>query len=533
MSDNQLWTRMLHRPTRPQVLKKYPPCETFIPDPTFIPDFSPSIFPDNTTFNTTLPSDAFSSQTKEKNSFDNSCLDFADYVLETLEKIVSTTSSCKSQDTLGGTEDENRWYDRKKALQYEQELELERAKVLERYKLILSSEREKAHKAAFENNVLDHSELKAHETNKYAEFKAALEGELEAKREKVKKIRDHDRFVHEKFGKTFETKLMQKARLYNLSEACELKDGKPDNGFPGSGSDVNGQKPERERAISIPLKITSAFSENFPTHVDSSPNPLEKISIEKLCQTCHQSETVDSPDVEGSSPDGSCDCTTQELSTLIHMDENGKACFEKIEVVHKPILKSRFNNPEWKKGGERFRLVDTTKSRVSSHVEESGMRRKDFVKKDLTGSGARRKSLLYPRRALKGKDEQERRDCHASVIKNFKSHSMGNKDKFSRINAHDAVTGKNVLVIENAVLISLTPSLTQMSVPTMLSENAVLHYGNQTDSDIGKVMLREMRRLKCMGESSMVCKDALFPLFQSRNMDLKANDRPMKDNEQA
>lgn len=507
LSDSQLWTRMLHRPTRPQVLKKPPPNDVTNPNPLINPESLPSYIPDFPAF----PTETLDSNLKGKYAPDNSTIDFAEYVLETVEKIVSSTSA-RSQDTLSA-DDEDRWYDRKKALQYEKELEMERIKVFERYKFILSSDKEKAYWSIFENNGMDRTEMKNCDGQKYADFKAALEEELAAKREKVKKIREQDRLIHEKFGKTYETKQLLRTRNCGLGEIKETRENKIEKTLTEISADGNELKLEMKDSLEDELSSKSRTPNHLPKNDLDLCFFTASTSAGPVTQNCQINPIPCLSEVEDFSPtptsDKACDWTTQELSELSVSNAEPDAAKKVTETPksNAQMVKSKSPSSEWKRKAERFRLKNFTKPKFALAVNDTGMKRRDTGKKEPISTGLRRKSL-YGKKDTKVKEDKQKDSC-MSETSSSSSKSQAPLGKANNV-------GKKTLVKENVVLISLDPlHSTPEEASAQPSEKQILKYADQTDSDISEVMLREIRRTSCMGAISMICKDELFPVLQS------------------
>ncbi|KAJ1522064.1 hypothetical protein ONE63_002379 [Megalurothrips usitatus] len=515
LSDSQLWTRMLHRPTRPQVVKKTTPSEVLDPDPSLHPVCNPSPMPDFSTLPPLFPLEASDSNCKEKSVLDNTSLDFAEYVLNTVKKIVSVTSA-KSQDTLIFGEDEDRWYDRKKALQYEQELAMERIKVFEKYKFVLSSERERAYRAIFEINGLDCPDMKSPDAQKYSEFKATLEEELAAKREKVKKIREHDRLVREKFGKTCETKQLLRARQFGSIEVNDHK-GQQFENSPVELVD------DGKEFISPPNKIPVMTPDNVHLN-DSLEACLETVNVlddkipqdstkaghfgfEKYCET----------------PVKSFDGANQELSACSNVEGLVKSTSgrKSVDEYKSHTQKPKCASSDWKRKGERFRLKDLAKAKLVGEVNDSGMRRKDLSKKETAGSALHRK-CVYRKKDIKVNEEKKQGTLVSEPNNtNLKSKAGVSKDEKGFLLCYNHNPAKGQLVKENVISFSLN-TISQASKLADVSGNEILQYGNQTDSDIAEVMLREIRRSNCA--ESVICRDELFPVLQFNANKKSGND---------
>lgn len=516
LSDSQLWTRMLHRPTRPQVLKKTLQHETTNPNLPNIPVSNSSYIPNCTNFVSPLPFEVLDSSL-DKIMLESNCRNFSNYVLETIGKSVSLTSA-KSEDTVGGVDNLDRWYDRKKALEYEQELETERVKVFEKCKFILSSEKEKAYKSNFENDGFDHTSMKSCDSEKYcSEFRAALEEELATKREKAKKIREHDRLVHERFGKTGETRQLERARHSITSPSLEhdLREEWSRKLTLSTTIDKDEVKFDGRNFI---LDSASCLEDDIFLSLET--NPSIAANVDKISQNLNPSAKAGSPGIQNlcqsSSPDKSLNGTDCELRIFGSETCQSKAPLTKIvaEVIKPDVTKLKYPTADGKRKGERFRLKDMTRSKVPVDRDYSSLKRKELIKKEALGSGQRWKSL-YQRKDPKVKRDGKAEPPTTESTQKSQNPSDLSKNFQGKSACINNVTVRRVFIKEEVTCISLPP-VQHVSETLLLSDGQILQYGSQTDSDIREVMLNEIKRINCMGSNSnMICRDKIIPVLQS------------------
>jgi len=163
MSDNQVWSRMLHRPTRQTQAQAQ----------------QQQLQVDNVEKIGPFPSPNEIAPTK-----DTSAEVPLNWQSVGREPVVCV-ESIRSDETVSSLNNCDRSYNRAKAVEYEKELQQERQQILER----LRSERLKSSEGA--------------EHEKKCELKALLEEELEKKREIVRKIREHEKALREKLNRYF------------------------------------------------------------------------------------------------------------------------------------------------------------------------------------------------------------------------------------------------------------------------------------------------------------------------------------------